>query len=98
MKTVITIAAVLLLSAAARAEEPIFMDRGTIDNDRTRHSADRYEEYKENNYQAPLGGYTEKFGDSTPAGTISPGVASPQPFQPATGGNPYGNGLIGGGN
>jgi hypothetical protein len=93
MKTLIIASGLLLLSTAAHAENPLFMDRNTIENDRARHSAERYEEYKQNNYQAPLGGYTEKFGDSATAGTISPGYAtSPRLYNPTS--NSYKNDLI----
>lgn len=45
-----------------------------------RHSAERYEEYKANNYQAPMGGYSEKFGDPAPLGTASPGMVTQKDY------------------
>lgn len=54
------------------------MDRDTIENSRMRHSAERYQMYQQNNYQAPLGGYPDTFGDSAPYGTAKPGYAGQQ--------------------
>lgn len=52
----------------------------TTQDSQIRHSEDRIEIYRQNNNAAPLGGYSEKFGDSAPAGTLKPGyVDSPKP-------------------
>lgn len=60
----------------------------TTNEARQRHSAERYQTYKEHNYQAPLGGYSEPLGDRAPAGTERPGFTSPERGQPS----PYGAG------
>lgn len=52
----------------------------TIDESRQRHSAERYEQYEQNNSSAPLGGYSDKLGDPAPAGTERPGYVTPQPY------------------
>jgi hypothetical protein len=49
----------------------------TRDEARQRHSAERYETYKNHGYQAPLGGYSEPLGDPAPWGTDKPGFVSP---------------------
>jgi len=49
----------------------------TLDQARQRHSAERYEIYKNHGYQAPLGGYPERLGDPAPHGTESPGFVTP---------------------
>lgn len=48
----------------------------TVDQARARHSAENYNTYKNNNYQAPLGGYSSKLGDPSPAGTLQPGYVN----------------------
>jgi hypothetical protein len=45
----------------------------TIEQRRQRHNAERYEQYRDNGYRAPLGGYREKLGDVAPRGTDRPG-------------------------
>jgi hypothetical protein len=50
----------------------------SIDESRQRHSAENYEVYKNNGYQAPLGGYSEPLGDTAPKGTERPGYTSPK--------------------
>jgi hypothetical protein len=40
---------------------------------RIRHSSENYRIYKNNHYQAPLGGYHEKLGDPQPQETLRPG-------------------------
>lgn len=48
----------------------------TTDQARERHNAERYQQYKDNNYNPPLGGYSEKLGDIAPEGTARPGYKS----------------------
>ena len=60
----------------------------TTDEARQRHSAERYEIYRNNGYRAPLGGYPERFGDPAPYGTERPGYTSPKGYG---NGSPYGN-------
>lgn len=48
----------------------------TIDEARIRHSSENYRIYKNNHYQAPLGGYPEKLGDPQPQGTLRPGYSN----------------------
>lgn len=48
----------------------------TIDDARARHSAGNYRIYKNNHYQAPLGGYPEKLGEPQPQGTLRPGYSN----------------------
>lgn len=48
----------------------------TIDDARIRHSSENYRIYKNNHYQAPLGGYPEKLGDPQPQGTLRPGYSN----------------------
>lgn len=45
----------------------------TRDQARQRHSAERYQQYEQNNRQAPLGGYRDRLGDPAPVGTERPG-------------------------
>jgi len=45
----------------------------TTDEARQRQNAERYETYKRNGDQAPLGGYQERLGDPAPRGTDRPG-------------------------
>lgn len=78
MKILITASAILLVSASAYAA-PLLE---TVEDSRLRHNAERYETYKQNNHQAPLGGYSEKFGDTAPSGTDKPGYAT-SPQQPS---------------
>ena len=96
MKSVIIFCTIIAaFSGAAFAQDPLFMDRDTIDNSRARYGAERYEQYKQNNYQAPLGGYHESFGSTAPVGTIQPGYASSPQNYVAPSPN-LNNGLIGG--
>lgn len=62
----------------------------TIDESRQRHSAERYDQYEQNNRSAPLGGYSDKLGDPAPAGTERPGYLTPQPY--GSGGGSLNNG------
>lgn len=39
-----------------------------------RHSAQNYNTYRDNNFQAPLGGYSSPLGDPAPRGTWRPGM------------------------
>lgn len=39
-----------------------------------RHSMQNYETYRNNGYQAPLGGYSSPLGDPAPRGTLQPGL------------------------
>ena len=48
----------------------------TIDDARARHSVENYRIYKNNHYQSPLGGYSEKLGDPQPQGTLRPGYSN----------------------
>ena len=45
----------------------------TIDDARARYSIENYRIYKNNHYQAPLGGYPEKLGDPQSQGTLRHG-------------------------
>lgn len=69
---------VALFASQAYAQSSPLLE--TTENARMRHNAERYETYKQNNYQAPLGGYSERLGDPAPHGTDRPGYASPQPY------------------
>lgn len=51
----------------------------TIDESRQRHAAENYRIYENRGYQAPLGGYGERLGDTAPRGTETPGIHSTQP-------------------
>lgn len=51
----------------------------TIEQARQRQSADNYTTYRQNNNQAPLGGYNEKLGDPSPMGTDRPGMINSYP-------------------
>jgi hypothetical protein len=53
----------------------------TTDEARQRHNAERYQQYKENGYQAPLGGYRERLGDPAPYGTERPGYVPQGGYQ-----------------
>ena len=46
----------------------------TVTQQRQRHNAERYEQYRTNNFSTPLGGYREKYGDVAPCGTVNPGT------------------------
>ncbi|MFL2641775.1 MAG: hypothetical protein ACJ0N6_04985 [Thermodesulfobacteriota bacterium] len=48
----------------------------STDEARERHGAQRYQQYKDNGYMPPLGGYREKLGDPAPKGTANPGYRS----------------------
>lgn len=48
----------------------------TIDDARTRHSVENYRIYKNNHYQAPLGGYPERLVDPQPQETLRPGYSN----------------------
>lgn len=84
MKTalVITLATLLPSLAAAQGYE-------TIEQSRQRHSAQNYDTYRNNGNQAPLGGYQERLGDPSPAGTLRPGYVETY-RQP----NNYGSGTL----
>lgn len=73
MKNVIL--CIMLLTPFAALADRTFE---TVDESRQRHEYERYQQYKDNNYQAPLGGYQEKLGDPAPYGTSSPGSYQPQ--------------------
>ena len=62
-------------AAPADAWQPSVSTRPleTIDEARQRHSAERYETYRRHGHEAPLGGYSERFGDPAPRGTELPG-------------------------
>lgn len=48
---------------------------------RQRHSAERYESYRNNQNRSLLGGYdSEKLGDTAPSGTERPGYTSPKGY------------------
>lgn len=76
MKTTLILTSLFLgLSVNAYAQsQPNLLE--TTEDARLRHNNERYEEYKKNGNAAPLGGYSEKFGDSAPAGTDRPGYAT----------------------
>jgi hypothetical protein len=76
MKFVAAIITIMALTSAANAQSLL----ETTDQARQRHNAERYELYKSNNYNAPLGGYSDKLGDSAPRGTDLPGYTSPQSY------------------
>lgn len=84
-KSLSVIALAIFVSYPAYAWNPL----ETTDEARQRHSAERYEQYRNNGYQAPLGGYREKLGDPAPYGTERPGYTSPQDYGY---GSPYGSG------
>lgn len=48
----------------------------TIDDARARHSVENYRIYKNNHYQAPLGGYPERLVDPQPQETLRPGYSN----------------------
>lgn len=60
----------LFVSWHAQAED--FRINETVNDSRARHEAERYQQYQQNNYQTPLGGYGDKLGDPAPYGTQSP--------------------------
>lgn len=78
--SLVLIALAAAVSLPAYAWNPL----ETTDEARQRHSAERYDTYRNNGYQAPLGGYQEKLGDPAPYGTDRPGYSSPYS-------SPYGN-------
>ena len=64
-------------SAGAQSRGNLFE---TTDQARQRHSAERWNQYEQRGYRAPLGGYQERLGDPAPRGTEQPGYTSPQPY------------------
>ncbi len=84
-KSILLFAIAMCVSATASAEWRPFE---TTDEARQRHSAERYETYRNNGYRAPLGGYSEKLGDPAPYGTERPGYTSPKGYGY---GSPYGD-------
>lgn len=48
----------------------------TIDDARARHSVENYRIYKNNHYQAPLGGYPERLVAPQPQETLRPGYSN----------------------
>jgi hypothetical protein len=77
MKKKILLTLILLLSTSAITFADTFSRPfETVDEARARHSADNYNTYKNNNYRAPLGGYTSKLGDPQPKGTLQPGYVN----------------------
>ncbi len=68
---------ILAFSVSAAWAQGSWRPLETVDQARQRHSAERYEIYKERGYQAPLGGYPERLGDPAPLGTESPGFTTP---------------------
>lgn len=78
-KAVGTVAAVMLLwSTDVSATQLLRVE--TVDQSRQRHSAQRWQEYEQRGYQAPLGGYREPLGDPAPRGTERPGYTTPQGY------------------
>jgi hypothetical protein len=78
-KVVGTVAAAMLLwSADVSATQLLHAE--TLDQARQRHSAQRWQEYEQRGYQAPLGGYSEPLGDPAPRGTERPGYTPPQGY------------------
>ena len=68
---------IILLSTTSNAFADSFSRPfETVDEARARHSAENYNTYKNNNYQAPLGGYSSKLGDPQPQGTLQPGYVN----------------------
>ena len=77
MNKKILLLALLLISTATNVFADAFTRPfETVDEARARHSAENYNTYKNNNYQAPLGGYTSKLGDPQPKGTLQPGYTN----------------------
>lgn len=74
---------ILMLSSAALADNYNLLE--TTDEARARHNAERYKEYKDNNRQIPLGGYSERLGDTAPPGTYSPGSSTSHRYKNNTG-------------
>lgn len=70
---------VLMFSSAALADNYNLLE--TTDEARARHNAERYKEYKDNNRQIPLGGYSERLGDTAPPGTYSPGSSTTHQYK-----------------
>ena len=46
----------------------------TVDEAKMRRDSEVYQQYQDNDYRRPLGGYDYKMGDSAPDGTIEPGM------------------------
>jgi hypothetical protein len=70
-------AVILLWSADVSAQ---YRALETTDEARQRHSAQRWLEYEQRGYQAPLGGYGNPLGDPAPRGTERPGYTTPQGY------------------
>jgi hypothetical protein len=78
MKNILVLALFVLLTASsAHAQVNPFE---TTEQSRQRHSYERYQQYKDNDYQAPLGGYKEKLGDPAPRWTDRPGYNEPNRY------------------
>jgi hypothetical protein len=93
----VALASVMLLwsGADALAQSRPFE---TMDEARQRLSAERWQQYEEGGYQAPLGGYNQPLGTVVPRGTERPGYTTPQNYGLPLGGygmqeesSPFGN-------
>ncbi len=82
-KLIMLFTLVVAVSLPAYAWNPL----ETTKQAKQRHSAERYKTYRDNGYQAPLGGYKEKLGDPAPYGTEKPGYTQPNGYGY---GSPYG--------
>ena len=83
-------AVTLLFSAVATAAQAQYRPFETVNDARQRQNAERYETYRSNGYQAPLGGYQERLGDPAPRGTESPGYVTPPSYDRSRRAEPQG--------
>lgn len=79
----LTAALVALTVHAGAASADLSRPFETRDEARQRHSAENYQTFERNRYQAPLGGYNERLGDPAPRGTERPGYTPPQRYDSA---------------
>lgn len=88
MSKVPSLIAVVLFGLMGNASADNRRPFETTEEARQRHSAENYQTYKNNGYQAPLGGYQERLGDPAPRGTERPGYTTPKGYDYQS---PYGN-------
>lgn len=84
----LSVVAIALVCLSGYANAQNWRPFETTEEARQRHSAENYETYKNNGYQAPLGGYSERLGDLAPRGTERPGYTTPKGYEYQS---PYGN-------
>jgi hypothetical protein len=89
MRNTRSLIAIVLVGLMGNAKADNWRPFETTDEARQRHSAENYQTYKNNGYQAPLGGYQERLGDPAPRGTERPGYTTPKGYDYQS--SPFGN-------